>query len=83
MTLEVEDVPILSESNVMTEFDSEIKIYADRNWCIGRLTGRGSLAEGDPVIGPALLEDPTCTLFVPQGWQAVRDLEDNTVVTRK
>ena len=43
MTLEVEDVPILSESNVMTEFDSEIKIYADRAWCKGRLTSRASL----------------------------------------
>ena len=82
MTLELQDLPILSESNVISEYDSEIEIYADRNWCIGRLTGRASLDEGDPVIGPALLEDPTCTLFVPKDWQAVRDVEDNTVITR-
>jgi len=34
------------------------------------------------VTGPALLEDPTSTLFLPAGWQAVRDPHDNTVMTR-
>jgi len=32
--------------------------------------------------GPALLEDPTSTLYVPAGWAARRDDNDNTVLTR-
>jgi len=82
MTMVLEDVPVLSESNATIDHDSEIEIYADRAWCKGRLTSRASLVAGEPVTGPALLEDPTSTLFLPTGWQAVRDPYDNTVMTR-
>ncbi len=82
MTMVLEDVPVLSESDATIDHDSEIEIYADRAWCKGRLTSRASLVAGEPVTGPALLEDPTSTLFLPAGWQAVRDPYDNTVMTR-
>ena len=82
MTLALKDVPILSESDATIDYDSEIEVYTDRAWHRGRLTSRASLVVGDPVAGPALLEDPTSTLFLPTGWQAVRDSHDNTIMTR-
>ena len=82
MTLALKDVPILSESDATIDYDSEIEVYTDRVWHRGRLTSRASLVVGDPVAGPALLEDPTSTLFLPTGWQAVRDSHDNTIMTR-
>ena len=82
MTLALKDVPILSESGATIDHDSEIEVYTDRAWHRGRLTSRASLVVGDPVAGPALLEDPTSTLFLPTGWQAVRDSHDNTIMTR-
>jgi len=82
MTLALKDVPILSESDATIDHDSEIEVYTDRAWHRGRLTSRASLVVGDPVAGPALLEDPTSTLFLPTGWQAVRDSHDNTIMTR-
>ena len=82
MTLVLEDVPVLSESDATIDHDSEIEVYTDRAWRKGRLTSRASLVAGEPVTGPALLEDPTSTLFLPTGWQAVRDPHDNTVMTR-
>ena len=82
MTLVLENVPVLSESEATIDHDSEIAVYTDRAWRKGRLTSRASLVAGEPVTGPALLEDPTSTLFLPTGWQAVRDPHDNTVMTR-
>ena len=82
MTLALKDVPILSESDATIDYDSEIEVYTDRAWHRGRLTSRASLVVEDPVAGPALLEDPTSTLFLPTGWQAVRDSHDNTIMTR-
>ena len=82
MTLVLEDVPVLSESDATIDHNSEIEVYTDRAWRKGRLTSRASLVAGEPVTGPALLEDPTSTLFLPAGWQAVRDLHDNTIMTR-
>ena len=82
MTLALKDVPILSESDATIDHDSEIEVYTDRAWHRGRLTSRASLVVGDPVAGPALLEDQTSTLFLPTGWQAVRDSHDNTIMTR-
>jgi N-methylhydantoinase A len=35
------------------------------------------------MTGPALLEDPTSTLYVPTGWTARRDDNDNTILERR
>ena len=51
-------------------------------WAEGRLKGRASLKRRDRVKGPALLEDPTSTLYVPSGWTARRDENDNTILER-
>tara|TARA_B100000674_G_scaffold497972_1_gene533966 strand:- start:1873 stop:3027 length:1155 start_codon:yes stop_codon:yes gene_type:complete len=80
-TLPLEEVPILLENNPGTNSNREIDLYIGRGWEKGRLVGRGGLATGVTIAGPALLEDPTSTLFLPEGWQAIRDEHHNTVMT--
>ncbi len=53
------------------------------HWQDGQLKSRAALKLRDRVPGPALLEDPTSTLYVPAGWQARRDANDNTILERK
>jgi N-methylhydantoinase A len=82
MTLPLDQLPILSEDRPGKSNDREIELYINRGWQKGRLAGQASLAAGAPLAGPALLEDPTSTLFLPQGWEAVRDEHHNTIMTR-
>ena len=80
-TLPLEEVPILLENNVGTNCNREIDLYIGRDWKKGRLVDRGGLATGVAIAGPALLEDLTSSLFLPEGWQAIRDEHHNTVIT--
>ena len=82
MTLPVDQVPVLSEDSSEARASRDIDLYINRGWQKGRLVGHGSLATDAAIAGPALLEDPTSTLFLPQGWQAVRDAHHNTIMTR-
>ncbi|WP_213162980.1 hypothetical protein [Kaustia mangrovi] len=41
-----------------------------------------ALKPGTPVAGPALIEGYSSTAYVPPGWQATRDAEDNLTLTR-
>lgn len=82
MTLPLDQLPLLYEDKPGKSNDREIDLYINRVWQKGRLAGQGSLAAGTRLAGPALLEDPTSTLFLPQGWEAVRDEHHNTIMTR-
>lgn len=78
----LKDLPLLAETETGTGSEADIRLYDARQWHDGRLRSRASLAVSDRVKGPALLEDPTSTLYVPQGWTARRDANDNTVLER-
>jgi N-methylhydantoinase A len=79
----LKELPLLSETETTATTDSAIRIYDSRSWRDGRLRGRATLEPKDRVRGPALLEDPTSTLYVPEGWVARRDENDNTVLERE
>ena len=61
----------------------KIKMFDQRAWREGQLMSRSALKAGKIISGPALLEDPTSTLLVPDGWAASRDKNDNMVLRRK
>ena len=81
-TLPLEQLPVLEESPRAGPAEQAIEIYHARRWQSGRLTSRADLPPGTWLDGPALLEDPTSTLFLPAGWRALRDAHDNTLMTR-
>lgn len=81
LTYALSDVPELHETEAAVAEDREIDLYDRGGWQRGRLTSRSSVAAGDTIEGPALMEDPTSTVFLPGGWTATRDEADNTVMT--
>lgn len=81
-TLPLEALPILTETGATDTAPREIELFVGRAWRRGRLLGRAAIRPGETVAGPALLEDPTSTVYVPEGWEASRDSADNTVMTR-
>ena len=83
VTLPVGDLPALHETEAASSEDREIDLFDNRAWRRGRLTSRAHLRPGQEIAGPALLEDPTSTVFLPEGWVATRDAADNTVMTRR
>ena len=40
------------------------------------------MTPGAALTGPALIEDETATIAVPDGWSAARDRNHNLVLTR-
>jgi N-methylhydantoinase A len=83
VTAPLAELPLLTETEAGPARDQEIELFYRRRWTRGRLVGRAAVAEGRTVHGPALLEDPTSTVFVPEGWQAARDGNDNTIMQRE
>ncbi len=80
LTAPLAELPLLTETEAAPARDQEVTLFHRRRRMTGRLVGRAAL--GRPVAGPALLEDPTSTVFVPEGWSAHRDENDNTIMER-
>ncbi len=78
-----DSLPLLAETESTSAKERPIRVYDAKAWRKGRLRSRASLAPSDRIAGPALLEDPTSTLYVPVGWIARRDENDNTVLERE
>ena len=83
VTSPLAELPLLAETEAGPARDEAIELFYNRRWTKGRLVGRAAVAEGQAVRGPALLEDPTATVFVPEGWSASRDANDNTIMQRE
>lgn len=76
-------VPVLSETAEYRVPERAIEMYDNRARRRGILLSRGAIEPGRVIAGPALLEDPTSTLFVPNGWSALADEHDNMILTRE
>ncbi len=82
VTAPLDALPLLAESKAPAAREQPIRLYDAKAWRKGRLASRAALGKRDRVAGPALLEDPTSTLYVPDGWTARRDANDNTILER-
>ena len=58
------------------------RCYAGGVQLMARLVNAATLAEADPVAGPALIEGYSSTIWVPPGWTAMRDGVGNTILHR-
>ena len=82
ITAELGELPLLQEERSYRVPRGEIELFDRRRAWQGTLLSRSDLAAGETLSGPLLLEDPTSTLFVPAGWQAVTDDQQNLVLKR-
>jgi N-methylhydantoinase A len=80
LTAPLAELPLLVETAGAEAREGTVELFQRRKRVTGRLVGRAAL--GQPVEGPALLEDPTSTVLVPAGWRAHRDANDNTIMER-
>ncbi|MCE2519532.1 MAG: hydantoinase/oxoprolinase family protein [Alphaproteobacteria bacterium] len=76
-------VPALKEEPGDEEIPFTPWRYHDRGrWRDGVIGHRTAMAPGTTLAGPALIEDDTATIAVPDGWSATRDQHHNLVLTR-
>ncbi len=78
------ELPLLAETKAAKGNGQAraVRLFDNKAWRDGQLRARSSLGRRDRVPGPALLEDPTSTLYVPAGWTARRDTSDNTILEK-
>src|SRR5215468_10061945 len=66
----LEELPLLAVAQEARSPPRAIRIFEGKSWRNARLLMRGALRAAEPTPGPALIEDPTSTLYVPSGWTA-------------
>jgi N-methylhydantoinase A len=77
------ELPLLAETKTAATPARPIHIFDGKAWRDARLLHRGALRQQQILSGPALIEDPTSTLYVPVGWTARLDANDNTILERQ
>jgi N-methylhydantoinase A len=76
------ELPLLAETKAAEATARPIRIFDGKAWQDARLVRRGTLGE-QQILGPALIEDPTSTLYLPSGWTARFDTNDNAILERR
>lgn len=59
-----------------------IRIFEGEAWVDAVEVGRGAVATGSSIAGPAIVTDTTATTYVPTGWTAEADAHDNLILRR-
>ena len=76
-----EVVPALNEGIGDEVVRGQTKIFDRGEWRDCELLSRAAIAaEAAGIPGPALVEDGTSTIFVPHGWTATVDDQDNIIL---
>ena len=76
------DLPLLGVAQEAHTPARPICIFDGKSWRDAQLVRRHALG-AEPTLGPALIEDPTSTLYVPTGWTARPDANGNTILERQ
>jgi N-methylhydantoinase A len=77
------ELPLLGVAQEGLRPPRAIRIFEGKSWRNAQLLMRGALRAAEPTPGPALIEDPTSTLYIPSGWTARPDANDNTILERR
>ena len=77
------ELPLLADMKAEETPARPIRIFDGKAWADARLLRRGALAQRASISGPLLIEDPTSTLYVPSGWTAQLDANDNTILEQR
>lgn len=62
--------------------DAPVRL-ADGSTVAARLVDAATLAPGDIIAGPAMIEGYSSSTWVPAGWQATRDGAGNIIIARR
>jgi N-methylhydantoinase A len=75
-------LPALGEHGDVPAPESTVTIFERGVETTCRLLTRRAVPIGGALPGPALMDDATSTIYVPRGWRAERDENDNLVLRR-
>jgi len=81
LTAPLKEIPQLTDPEVLFPQIRHTVIFDQGEWRDSQMISRGAMLVDIPIMGPAILEDPTSTLLVPTGWQATRDGNHNIILT--
>jgi N-methylhydantoinase A len=77
------ELPLLADTKTTATAARLIRIFDGKTWRDARLVRRSTLGDQELLLGPALIEDPTSTLYVPSRWTARFDANDNVILERR
>ena len=78
-----EEVPLLRETHENVLSDTHIEVFENGEKQRSLLMSRAALKPGRRIAGPALFEDPTSTIWVPVGWSAEVDEQENMIMVKE
>ncbi|GGY48458.1 5-oxoprolinase [Bacterioplanes sanyensis] len=61
--------PVSGPAPAQTVLPSTVRMHCQGQWCEVPVYARSSIAEGEPLQGPALLTERTSTIVLEPGWQ--------------
>jgi N-methylhydantoinase A len=76
-------LPLLADTKLAATPARPIRLFDGKAWRDAHLLSRRALGQKEHISAPALIEDPTSTLYVPSGWTARFDANDNTILERR
>ncbi len=79
VALPLQELPLLAQTTAAETSAQPIRVFDGKAWQDAHLLRRLE----QPMAGPVLIEDPTSTLYVPSGWTAHLDANDNTILERR
>jgi len=83
VTASLDQLPLLSRSQAAERPPHPIRVFDGKAWREAQVLSHQAVARQRRVPGPALIEDPTSTLYLPAGWAARSDDNDNTILERQ
>jgi N-methylhydantoinase A len=78
----LESLPLLADDQTGSQA-RPIRLFDGKAWRDAHLLNRGALRDQGRAVGPALIEDPTSTLYVPADWTARLDANHNAILERR
>ncbi len=82
-TLPAGELPTLAIARDSAQPGSAASLFDDGDWREGSLKDIASVAPDEALNGPLILAGPTSTTYLPGGWSAKLDAQDNLIVTRE
>ena len=81
-TLPIGGAPRLDREALAARAPEQAKIFHDEAWLDCARHTAEALTAGQKIVGPAVIEGHTATTWVPPGWGAELDVQDNLILRK-